>query len=676
MLAGVLGGAAIAGVSALNAPVANAEPAGRPSTPPFVGNSQMPVNVKDHGARGDGEHDDTSAIQQAIDAAHASGRTLYFPSGRYLVSDSLTLGASTRWAGDGMWDSVILRRFDRPLIEFDLPGTGPGLRVEGIAFDGDARAAALLSFENSVGFELRACRFTNFDDGGNGSRKITADMVAACELNGVGDGYFIDCLWHNPARLAGSGIAVWAHRGAGGRILSFKGSNRFLWVNDAIRVETGTKPLPGLPDRDAGYDLVDIDGAYFDGFWWLLPASHSGSGASVTFREDGLSDGSADFSQVVAGAYPTTTNIRAMPVRHTGAVGARDGYLLVDDAADFAAAGTLRGDIVRCNGAFAIIAGLSDRNPGQLAIEGWLDQETLLPTSPPEPGSTYTLYGVYIGDIVERTATSLTVDRWHDFHGNTVVPAAGTRYEVLRTRPRYHILATQGVRQLRVTNCTLRRGWADQIGANSVRAAIITGNVIEDGQDMGCTVGSQGRFQFVGNTIRHQGTASLWINGTSSVVTGNTSVSPRWKHFDTASLISHVQVRGSQYSTISHNIFDAGTESATNSFGVALMGVKSAAYPTEVTGNTVERNVMVGPSLGDVSIHGKDVKGNELIGISTPVRFFSGGTAQRIEARGQGSPTGTHSATPGSLYINEAGGSAATLWVKEAGSDADGWVAR
>jgi hypothetical protein len=49
------------------------------------------VSVKSLGAKGDGTSDDTQALQHAI----ASHRVLYFPSGRYLVSDTLLLRPDT-----------------------------------------------------------------------------------------------------------------------------------------------------------------------------------------------------------------------------------------------------------------------------------------------------------------------------------------------------------------------------------------------------------------------------------------------------------------------------------------------------------------------------------------------------------------------------------------------------
>ena len=48
------------------------------------------LDVRRHGARGDGRAKDTRAIQSAIDAAARTGGTVYFPPGAY-VSGTLRL---------------------------------------------------------------------------------------------------------------------------------------------------------------------------------------------------------------------------------------------------------------------------------------------------------------------------------------------------------------------------------------------------------------------------------------------------------------------------------------------------------------------------------------------------------------------------------------------------------
>lgn len=55
------------------------------ATPPQRKRGSAVVDVRDHGARGDGMNDDTAALQRAIDALPEEGGTVEVPAGTYLI---------------------------------------------------------------------------------------------------------------------------------------------------------------------------------------------------------------------------------------------------------------------------------------------------------------------------------------------------------------------------------------------------------------------------------------------------------------------------------------------------------------------------------------------------------------------------------------------------------------
>jgi polygalacturonase len=65
---------------------------------PHISVGSRTINVKNMGARGNGRHDDTAAIQHAINALPRSGGTVYVPAGRYMINarKSLRLHSHTR----------------------------------------------------------------------------------------------------------------------------------------------------------------------------------------------------------------------------------------------------------------------------------------------------------------------------------------------------------------------------------------------------------------------------------------------------------------------------------------------------------------------------------------------------------------------------------------------------
>jgi len=155
------------------------------STPAPVGSdlANLPpmeswVNMRSLGAKGDGLTDDTVAIQEAI-AAH---RTLYFPIGQYLVSDSIVLKPDTVLIG---LHPSVTRIFiadatpayqgvgaGKPLLEAPQGGanmvTGIGLYANGI--NPRAIAAKWMAGEHSM---MSDGRFL----GGHGTSDLTPLLI-------------------------------------------------------------------------------------------------------------------------------------------------------------------------------------------------------------------------------------------------------------------------------------------------------------------------------------------------------------------------------------------------------------------------------------------------------------------------------------------------------------------
>jgi len=72
------------------------------------------VNVKDFGAKGNGQHDDTQAIRDAIAATQENFQAIYLPNGTYLVSDSIEWGQFRTLQGQSELKTIIKLRDNSP----------------------------------------------------------------------------------------------------------------------------------------------------------------------------------------------------------------------------------------------------------------------------------------------------------------------------------------------------------------------------------------------------------------------------------------------------------------------------------------------------------------------------------------------------------------------------------
>ena len=115
------------------------------ATAPFAGQSENLYSVVTYGAKGDGQTDNSAAIQQAqaAAAAHAPA-AVYFPPGTYVVNSPLSLSNHVSWVGHDMSSSII--------------EVGPG-------FEATGAVCFICSHDGTVGH----VQFANLTINGNGN---------------------------------------------------------------------------------------------------------------------------------------------------------------------------------------------------------------------------------------------------------------------------------------------------------------------------------------------------------------------------------------------------------------------------------------------------------------------------------------------------------------------------
>ncbi|HET6424586.1 MAG TPA: glycosyl hydrolase family 28-related protein [Planctomycetaceae bacterium] len=104
------------------------------------------VNVRDHGLRGDGKTDDTASLLKLVQANLNQHKTLFFPAGTYLLSDSIPWSNQAgeywpwlTWQGEGRGRTIFRLRDHAP--GFNDPARPKSLIKTG-CYDGEARQNA------------------------------------------------------------------------------------------------------------------------------------------------------------------------------------------------------------------------------------------------------------------------------------------------------------------------------------------------------------------------------------------------------------------------------------------------------------------------------------------------------------------------------------------------------
>ena len=198
--------------------------AGFSRTLPVLPDMKTWINVKDFGAMGDGQHDDTDAIFAAMER----GDNLYFPQGKYRITRTLQMKQHTRFLGFHPFATQIMIQEGTP------------------AFSGFGSPAPLV--ESSVGGDNMLCSI-GINSGANNYRAVGVKWMAG------EDSYLYDVKF-----IGGHGTMFRGQRPAG----------LVMLMGQASGVST-----PDNPIYTYGQDLA------WDSQYWSLWVTNGGGG---TFR--------------------------------------------------------------------------------------------------------------------------------------------------------------------------------------------------------------------------------------------------------------------------------------------------------------------------------------------------------------------------------------------------------
>jgi hypothetical protein len=196
--------------------------------------------------------------------------------------------------------------------------------------------------------------------------------------------------------------------------------------------------------------------------------------------------------------------------------------------------------------------------------------------------------------------------------------------------------------------------------------AIITENLIEDGQDMGITV--HGLHNVVANNrIIRQGAGGIWSSGADSVFANNVIEGWPGENNVNPSTLGAIILYSANRCLVIGNILD-GLDLPFAKYGIIVTGIAD--------GNTLALNKVKGVSTFGIHLYNATVTNTKLRDNEASVGHGKGAVGGDYGTLvGTGSPEGVVTAGVGTLYRRKDGGASTSLYIKESGTGNTGWRA-
>ncbi|MCQ6559137.1 right-handed parallel beta-helix repeat-containing protein [Paenibacillus mendelii] len=121
------------------------------------------LNVKDYGALGNGVHDDTSAIQQAVNEALTMKGTVYLPSGDYKVTSQINIGGAGFITIQGAGGTTMQSNINATLTTGNIFEVTSSylVKFKDIAINNHGSTGRIISFTSGESHIIENVRMTN-----------------------------------------------------------------------------------------------------------------------------------------------------------------------------------------------------------------------------------------------------------------------------------------------------------------------------------------------------------------------------------------------------------------------------------------------------------------------------------------------------------------------------------
>ena len=244
--------------------------------------SNASISVKDFGAKGDGITDDTMAIKNAIDSLRP-GSTLYFPSGTYMISDTLQLKTYNVFIKGEYSEVSMFRGIDRPVWYFD---NLVNVNIDGLVSKNTTEAQTWIKAISThhlhitncytdgmkLGFDLADCYWTKIESVRMQSIKqafIFSESTNAFSINNLS--------------VAGAGIPSYVTNCLAGGIImgsSFEGTSGQLCFKRSTGISITGNYFEGYQHENPTINYIEIGNAnYTDCYGYDISGNYFCTGA-------------------------------------------------------------------------------------------------------------------------------------------------------------------------------------------------------------------------------------------------------------------------------------------------------------------------------------------------------------------------------------------------------------